>query len=358
MDRKQRSLMIVGIVLLVLLLAGFASSVSGAGDPDKGAGGGGTQSGEYHNGLLGEYYDSAEISNESALRAMRIDERISWSFGYESPLADLMPAFRMTPVNYSIRWSGYIQPDRTGLYVFKTLSDDGVRMTIDLGEGHETIIDSWGLLSLDYSSSEAMSLEEGRLYPFVLEFQQGPLYAAVHLFWEFEGVSLGIVPDTAFYVDQMIYNLCHEPLYLDFEFSGIGFRNWFYNADNEFDCEEVGNIDYDWGSGAPGDITTDVFVGIMRGYILPRYTETLTLYFTVDDALQVWVNDKAVINEMDWHNQETFTYDIDAEAYNLIRIDILYMDYGLGASIRMGWKSSALGIESGIIPKEYMCPLY
>ena len=254
--------MIVGIVLLTLLLAGFASSVSGAGDPDKGAGGGGTQSGEYHNGLLGEYYDSAEISNESALRAMRIDERISWSFGYESPLADLMPAFRMTPVNYSIRWSGYIQPDRTGLYVFKTLSDDGVRMTIDLGEGHETIIDSWGLLSLDYSSSEAMSLEEGRLYPFVLEFQQGPLYAAVHLFWEFEGVSLGIVPDTAFYVDQLIYNSFSEPQYLNYDFSGIGFRNKFYNADNEFDCEEVGNIDYDWGSGAPGDITTDVFVGL------------------------------------------------------------------------------------------------
>lgn len=361
MDRAKRILTIVGIVLLVFAHAGGASSVSAAdilGGSEIRDGGEGGNPTPYKNclpGVLGQYFDSADITNKSALKVERLDTNISRGFGYDSPIGESMPEYFISPENYSIRWSGYIRPDETGPYVFKTLSDDGVRMTIDLGNGQETIIDSWGLLSLDYSSSDVIKLEKDKLYPFVLEYQQGPLYAAVHLFWEFDGVSLGIVPSTAFYVDESIhYHYVYEPKYHNrLDYQGDGLRNTFH-GDDTISYSEINNIDYDWGSGAPGKIESDIFKGAMQGYIVPRYTEELTLYFIVDDALRVQIEGKTVIDKWDWHNQELFRCDLKVTANKRIRIEIDYQDLGLGASIRMGWESKALGVESGVIPKKFL----
>lgn len=358
-DRAKRILTIVGIVLLLFAHAGGASIASASGQPGEDGsrddGSGQTQQREYMPGVLGQYYDSADITNESALKVTRLDTNISRGFGYDSPIEESKPEFFISPENYSIRWSGYIRPEESGSYVFKTLSDDGVRMTIDLGDGHREIINSWGLLSLDYSSSRKIELEKGKFYPFVLEYQQGPLYAAVHLFWELDGVSLGVIPSTAFYVHKDIhYKYVNEPQYSNLlDRDGRGLLNVFEGEDGGAHKEQ-GNVDYDWGWGAPEGIKSDQFWGKMYGYIVPRYTEPLVLTFRVDDALRVWIDGKLVIDAWDWHNQEVFECKVDAKANKRIRIEIEYADFGLGASIRMGWKSRALGIESGIIPREFL----
>jgi hypothetical protein len=359
MDRAKRILTIVGIVLLLFAHAGGASIASASGQPGEDEfrddGSGQTQQREYLPGVLGQYYDSADITNESALKVTRLDTNISRGFGYDSPIEASKPEYFISPENYSIRWSGYIRPEESGSYVFKTLSDDGVRMTIDLGNGQETIINSWGLLSLDYSSSKGVKLEKGKFYPFVLEYQQGPLYAAVHLFWELNDVPLGVIPSTAFYVDKKTHSeYVNEPKYSNLlDRDGEGLINFFEGEDGGA-YKGQGNVDYDWGSGAPEGIKSDQFWGKMYGYIVPRYTEPLVLTFRVDDALRVWIDGKRVIEAWDWHNQEVFECKVDAKANKRIRIEIEYADFGLGASIRMGWKSRALGIESGIIPIEFL----
>ena len=117
----------VTIIGDVILTANFTSTVS-----------------DYHTGLLGEYYDVSELTNPTALKMSRIDDNVNFNFGFESPDASI------DQNTYSIRWTGYIRPTVSGSYTFKTLSDDGVRLTVD----GKQLIDNWGALSLSYSIAD------------------------------------------------------------------------------------------------------------------------------------------------------------------------------------------------------------
>ncbi len=313
--------------------------------------------GSYAQGLLGEYYDTSELDNASAMKMRRIDRNLAFNFMYDSP----DPV--MDPETFSIRWSGFIRPPVTGDYLFKTYSDDGVRVTVD---GKE-IINEWGALSLAFTVADStVHLEAGKYYPITVEYQQLPLYAAAFLFWQADGVPMGIIPETAFYVPQetsaeytpaKYYNLLGK--------AGTGLQNTFYTKDESGtrlkEYSETDNIDYSWGLGAPGDLDSDVFYGEMEGYLEAKYTESTTLVFSVDDGIRVWVGDESgawfnggapVIDEWDQHSIDNFEYTFDTEAGHKYRIRIQYADFGIGATCIMGWRGDALG--HGVIPEQYL----
>ncbi|HPO04389.1 MAG TPA: PA14 domain-containing protein [Bacillota bacterium] len=304
----------------------------------------------YAGGLLGEYYDSKEPVNPTALKMKRIDSSIAFNYGY-----DLSPDPVIGHENFSVRWTGYIKPAVTGDYIFKTYSDDGVKLFVN----NVKLIDNWGLFTLNFELADnSIHLEAGQYYPITLEYQQGPLYSAVFLFWESNnGVSMGLVPGGVLYVTQETHDEYSPAKYYNpLEKAGTGFINKFYTPagwiSDTPEAEEISSIDYAWGLSAPGDIGTDKFYGRMEGDLETKYTEPTTLIFTVDDALKVWVDNVLVINEWDWHNHETFEYTFNAVAGEKYRIKAEYADFGLGATIVMGWRSDALGSE--VIPKEYM----
>lgn len=314
-------------------------------------------SGEYVNGLLGEYYDASEFSNDSALRMKRIDNSIAHNFMYNPP------ASVIEPETFAIRWTGYINPTVSGNYTFKTFSDDGVVVTVNGAK----IIDNWGALSLDFTvADQAVYLQAGQYYPITVEYQQLPLYAAVFLFWEADGVPMSLVPESALYVPTTVYNeYAAAQYYNELERAGTGFRNEFYTKSDggtrTQEYTEQNNIDYNWNMGAPGDLEGDKFYGEMDGELEAKFTEATTLYFSVDDGIKVWIQDDdgfwlnggdPVISEWGWNSQETFQYTFDTEAGRKYRIHIEYVDWGLGASCVMQWEGDSLELET--VPIEYM----
>lgn len=313
-------------------------------------------SGDYANGLLGEYYDTSEFTNASALKIRRIDPNIAFNFGYDSPDAAIEKE------TFAIKWSGFIKPAVSGNYIFKTYSDDGIVVSVN----GTKVIDRWGALSLDFTIADSpIYLEAGRYYPITVEYQQLPIYAATFLFWQAEGVPMSLVPDSAYYVTKDVYNSYATAQYYNpLSRTGTGFHNEFYslkNGERAEEYSETNNIVYDWGDGAPEGITSDEFYGEMSGYLEAKYTEATTLEFLVDDGIRVWVGDeegnwynsgKPVIDQWDWNNVNSFDYTFNTVAGHKYKVRIEYADKGFGASCVMRWKGDALGMQD--VPKEYM----
>ncbi len=304
----------------------------------------------YVNGILGEYFDEAELQNASALRLRRIDNSVNFNFGYDAPDPS------MEPESFSIRWTGYIKPLVSGNYTFKTYSDDGVRVFID----EETVIDNWGHLSLAFSVSDTpVYLEAGTYYPITVEYQQLPLYAGVFLFWQSESSPMSLIPESNYFVLEETYDQYAIPQYLNaLDRDGTGFLSAFYEVDQNGNIsstaghETIGQVYYEWGGDAPSGISTDAFYGEISGYLETKFTEDVTLVFSVDDSIKVWVNDVLIIDEWGWNSRENFSHTFSAVAGQKYKIDIEYMDRGLGATLIMGWQGQALGAET--VPIEYM----
>lgn len=307
----------------------------------------------YKNGILGTYYDSYE-PNAASKKVMRIDEKLAFNWGYT-----LYPHSTVSRENFSVVWEGYFRAPQTGAYTFKTLSDDGVKLYAN----NTKILDYWGLYSYDYLVADPISLIAGEVYPIKLEYQQGPLYAAAFLFYNVDGVDMGLVSEDDLFVTEGTYDLYEdEVLFNTVTKTGTGFTNKFYSISNKNEdptgnapaFTETNNINYNWGWGAPAGISTDMFFGTMEGLLEAKFTEDLTLIFTVDDAIRVWVNGTQIIDEWDYHSRTTFEHTFSVVSGQKYLIQVEYADFMLSGSVHMGWKSNS--IKSEIVPIEYMYP--
>jgi GH43 family beta-xylosidase len=74
------------------------------------------------NGLLGEYFTDPNLTTE---KFWRTDPNIDFNFGTSSPLPSQLAAD-----GFSVKWTGQIQAPVTGTYTFRTVADDGVRLTV------------------------------------------------------------------------------------------------------------------------------------------------------------------------------------------------------------------------------------
>ena len=306
----------------------------------------------YKHGILGTYYDSYE-PNEPAKKVMKIDSNVAFNWEY-----DLYPHGTMGRDNFSIVWEGKYRAPATGTYKFKTLSDDGVKLWI----GGNKIIENWGLYSFSHTTSGEITLTGGQLYDIRLDYQQGPLYAAVFLFWEYNGTDMGLVPNDHLFVTDSVHDAYSTPVLFNDSVSksGTGFENKFYSISAQDEdptggtpaLTETNNIAYNWGWSAPGSITTDMFFGTMEGMLEAKFTEDLTLVFIVDDAIRVWVDNVLVIDEWDYHNGTEFTHQFQVQSGQKYHIKVEYADFYLSGSVYMGWESGSIVRE--IVPKEYM----
>lgn len=303
---------------------------------------------DLHPGILGEYYDASEFTNESALRFKRIDESIAFNFDFGSP------APQIEPESFAIRWTGYIIPPKTGNYQFKTYSDDGTRVWVN----NQKVIDNWGLYTLQFAiAPKTVLLEAGKAYPIKVEYQQCPIYAAMFLFWEAENVPMQLVPKSVLYVDDNTYNQFTQTKYFNaVSGTGSGLKNTFFDVDAEGGLIErstqIGVVNYNWGTDAPEGVTGDAFRATMEGYIEPRFTEPLTLVFNIDDAVRVWIDDQLVLDEWKCHSDERVTCTIDAVVGQKRKIKIEYADFLISASCQMRWFSHSQ--EEQIVPAKFL----
>ena len=136
-------------------------------------------------GLEGGYYQG---TNFNTFEYKRIDPRVIFDWG------------TWAPGNFSIRWTGQVQPQYTDEYTFITRSDDGVRLWID----GQRIINNWSAQALTENKGK-ITLEAGKLYDIKLEYFQGGGDASVSLAWECSSLEQEFIPQTQLYPPPIVH---------------------------------------------------------------------------------------------------------------------------------------------------------
>ncbi|WP_303309866.1 PA14 domain-containing protein [Hymenobacter sp. BT730] len=121
-------------------------------------------------GLQGQYYNGR---NFQELAHTRTDPTIDFDWTYSSPAPGLpreryrSPAPGVSGEDFSIRWTGHIYVPVTGLYTFRILSDDGMRVWV----GGKRVLSSWRDQRVTAVTAQ-VQLMGGRYYPLRVEYYQ------------------------------------------------------------------------------------------------------------------------------------------------------------------------------------------
>ncbi|MCU4165441.1 PA14 domain-containing protein [Carboxylicivirga caseinilyticus] len=144
-------------------------------------------------GLKADYYSG---NNFNVLKGSRIDESVNFDWGTGAPLAGM-------PVdNFSIRWSGKIEPLFTGTYTFYITSDNSRRLWIN----NQLIIDKW-INDWDIEYSGSIDLEAGKKYDIKLDYCEYEGGANIKFHWSSDMQMKEIVPTKQLYPEDQINGL-------------------------------------------------------------------------------------------------------------------------------------------------------
>src|SRR5581483_9880183 len=81
--------------------------------------------------------------------------------------------------NFTVRWTGAVQPQYTETYTFRTVADDGVRLWVN----GQLLIDALTSSSPAATNSGSISLNAQQLYNIRMEYFQGASNAVAQLLW-------------------------------------------------------------------------------------------------------------------------------------------------------------------------------
>lgn len=131
-------------------------------------------------GLFGEYYDDLAFGGAVL---QRIDPQVDFDWGTGAP------APSMGADDFSVRWTGWVQPAFTQTYTFYTLTDDGVRLWVN----DQLVIDSWvDQASIERTGTIALSGETQ--VPIKMEFYERSGEAVAKLSWSSSSQAKQVVP--------------------------------------------------------------------------------------------------------------------------------------------------------------------
>lgn len=142
-------------------------------------------------GLRGDYYEGTKFE---ILRYTHVDKKVEFRWEVDSPLKDVPGQEQFPANNFSVRWSGQVRPRFAETYMFRTESDDGVRLWV----GNRLIIDNWTDHPPTVNAGQ-IRLEAGRWYPIVLEFYEKGGAATITLSWSSISQRSEIVPQECLY---------------------------------------------------------------------------------------------------------------------------------------------------------------
>jgi plastocyanin len=115
-------------------------------------------------------------------------------------------------------------------------------------------------------------------------------------------------------------------------------------------------INFEWGAARPHRrITTDDFVALWEGFILPQFSERYDFQFHYRGRARVWVNGQLLINE--WNGcsfAQTRRGGINLVAAQLAAIRVEYVASAAGALAALRWTSPSQAMQ--IIPSARLFP--
>lgn len=134
------------------------------------------------NGLRGDYYDNANLTN---LKLTRTDNTINFNWGSGSPNSAIAPN------TFSARWTGQVQAPSSGTYTFYTQSDDGIRLWVN----GQRLINNWTNHSVTENRG-TITLTAGQKYDIKLEYYENTGSAVARLLWSGPGISKQVIPQS------------------------------------------------------------------------------------------------------------------------------------------------------------------
>jgi beta-glucosidase len=121
-------------------------------------------------GLKGEYFQGTDL--QGAPVVTRTDSNVDFVFTGKSPAPGL------DPVNFSIRWTGFLEPKKSGNYQLGVNADDGYRLWMD----GKLLVEDW-TSHAPSQQLESVNLLAGHKYALKLEYFQGTGGASAQLVW-------------------------------------------------------------------------------------------------------------------------------------------------------------------------------
>lgn len=129
-----------------------------------------TDKNQKSNGLNAEYFTNMHLEGKPA--KVVVDKDVNFMWNDKGPFEDFPKD------NFSVRWTGYLTPDKSETYTFDVGSDDGVRLYID----DELIINDWNDHAY-LTNSFTKNLVAGQLYKIKLEYYENGGGAIVKFGW-------------------------------------------------------------------------------------------------------------------------------------------------------------------------------
>ena len=139
-------------------------------------------------GLKGEYFRS---NNLTRLSFTRTDGTVNFDWGSGSP------SIFLGRDDFSVRWSGVVQPRFSGTYTFYGFSTDGVRVFVN----NQLLLNKLATKNGNIEGQGQLTLTAGQNYPIVVEFYQKDKdkTAAIKLEWSSSQQTREIIPRSQLY---------------------------------------------------------------------------------------------------------------------------------------------------------------
>lgn len=141
--------------------------------------------------------EEQRLKDRKAYRLERVDGRIAFHFGADSPDKE-----KMVPEQFNNRWDGSVFAEETGMYEFIIKSENGVRLWIN--DDQKAFIDGWVSSGPEVrEEKKSIYLVGGRAYRLILEhFKFKEASASVELWWKPPHGIQEIIPQHALRQDR------------------------------------------------------------------------------------------------------------------------------------------------------------
>ncbi|MBD2520115.1 DVUA0089 family protein [Nostoc sp. FACHB-973] len=147
-------------------------------------------------GFLAEYFSNTKL--EGTPNFKQYESRINNAWGISDPIPGIIK-----DGNYSISWTGQIQPKYSEDYTFYARANDGVRVWLTVGGVETLIIDRWPYdAPIMEQKSSNIRLQAGQIYDLKVKYFSdddfyNPLYsndAAISISWSSKSQSIEPIP--------------------------------------------------------------------------------------------------------------------------------------------------------------------
>lgn len=280
-------------------------------------------------GLTGQYFNGTAFNT---LVQTRTDAKVDFNWP-GSPMSSV------NQDNFSVRWTGKIQPRYSQTYTLFTSNDDGVRLWVD----GQLILDKW-FSGVNNWSATTPVLNANQLYDIVIEYYEGGGGAKMKLEWQSSSQSREVVPQSQLY--PVVPNV-----------AGTGLKGQYYNGTSFNTIVQTrtdAQIDFNWPGSPMSSVDENNFSVRWTGQVKPRHSQAYTFFTSNDDGVRLWIDGELLIDKwMSGVNNWSATTPV-LNANQLYDIKMEYYEGGGGAKAKLEWQSSSQSRE--VVPQSQLYP--